>query len=224
LPKILIVEDDQNLSLMLQSALKAEHFVVDLVTTGEEAVERLSFYSYDLAIIDWILPGLSGLDVCRQYREKGGLIPILILTGKSKVREIRAGLDSGSDDYLTKPFDMEELSARVRALLRRPVTLKATVLTVGDLVLDVTAKRATKSGVEVHLTPKEFAVLELLMRHPNQPFSAETLIERIWSSESETSPESIRPFMFRLREKIETGGPPVIETMRGQGYKLVISS
>ena len=206
---------------MLKSALKAERFVVDLVPTGEEALERLASFNYDLAIIDWVLPNLSGLEVCRQYRERGGHIPILFLTAKTKIKEIRAALDSGSDDYLTKPFDMEELTARLRALLRRPYEVKAKILTAGDLSLDVTKRLVTKAGVHVHLTAKELAVLELLMRHPNQPFSAATLIERIWSSETETSPESIRPFMTKLRKKIDTDEPPLIETLRGQGYKLV---
>jgi DNA-binding response OmpR family regulator len=222
MPKILVVEDDEKLSFAVQCFLKSEHHVVDVVATGEEAIERLSFYTYDMAIIYWILPGLSGVEVCRQYRAKGGHIPILILTAKGQIKDKLTGLDSGSDDYLTKPFDLDELSARVRALLRRPGNIKPAILTVGDLSLDPSSLEVVKNGLPVHLPPKEFALLEFFMRHPNEVFTAEALIERIWSSESDASPESIRPYVYRLRSKVETGKqPPYIKTMRGKGYMLV---
>jgi len=218
-PKILLVEDDEKLSFTVQCFLQSEHHVVDVVPTGEEGIERLSSYTYDMAIIDWILPGLNGVEVVRQYRALGGRIPILILTAKGQIKDKLTGLDSGSDDYLTKPFDLDELSARVRALLRRPGHTQPVVLAIGDLSLNPSSLEVTKGGIPIHLPPKEFALLEFFMRHPDEAFTAVALIERIWSSESDASSESIRPYIYRLRSKIAAGKlPPRIKTLRGKGY------
>ncbi len=221
MPKILVVEDEPDFSMLIGEWLKNEHHVVEVVETGEDALDRLKFYKYDIVILDWMLPGISGLDVCKKYRELGGTTPILLLTAKKHVDEKEAGLDAGADDYLTKPFEMKELSARIRALMRRPVALTGSVLQVGELSLEPTTFKVSRSGKEINLLPKEFALLEFLMRHPNQVFSAEALLDRVWSSDSESSPETIRTYIKRLRKKIDQQGQPsMLSTVHGVGYKL----
>jgi DNA-binding response OmpR family regulator len=220
-PKILLVEDEPDFSIIIGEWLRNEHHVVEVVETGEEAVDRLKFYKYDIVILDWMLPGLSGLEVCKNYRAGGGTTPILLLTAKKHVDEKEQGLDAGADDYLTKPFEMKELSARIRALLRRPSAFSGSVLQVGSLSLEPTTFKVTRSGEEIPLLPKEFALLEFMMRHPNQVFSAEALLDRVWSSDSEASPETIRTYIKRLRKKIDLEGQQsILSTVHGVGYKL----
>jgi DNA-binding response OmpR family regulator len=219
--KILLVEDEPDFSILIGEYLKTEHHVVEAVETGEDALDRLRFYKYDVVILDWMLPQLSGLEVCKRYRGTGGTTPILLLTAKKHVDEKEQGLDAGADDYLTKPFEMKELSARIRALLRRPQAFSGSVLQVGNLVLEPNTYRVTRSGDDISLLPKEFALLEFLMRHPNQVFSAEALLDRVWSSDSEASPETIRTYIKRLRKKIDLDGQPsILSTVHGVGYKL----
>lgn len=201
--------------------MRAEHHVVELVENGEEATDRLKFYKYDVVILDWMLPGISGLEVCKRYRATGGTTPILLLTAKKHVDEKEQGLDAGADDYLTKPFEMKELSARIRALLRRPSVMTGSILQVGNLSLEPTTFKVTRNGEEVSLLPKEFALLEFMMRHPNQVFSAEALLDRVWSSDSDASPETIRTYIKRLRKKIDLQGQQsILSTVHGVGYKL----
>ena len=222
--KILLVEDNNTLSMVLSAFLTSEHHVVDSVSSGTEGLDRALHYAYDVLILDWDLPELSGVEICNRYRESGGRGSVLMLTGKSSLKDKEKGLDSGADDYLTKPFAMEELAARVRALLRRSPTYKHSVLTFGDLSLDTTAARLTKNGVEVHLLPKELALLEFFMRHPDQPFTADALVERVWSTTSEMSAEAVRPYINRLRAKVDSADcSSMIKTIRGRGYKLSLS-
>ena len=171
--KILLVEDEVDLSDLVKEWLKTEKHVVELVENGEEAIDRLKFYKYDIVILDWVLPGKSGLQVCQEYRALGGTTPILFLTAKNMINEKEAGLDAGSDDYLTKPFDIKELSARIRALLRRPQVFSGSVVTLGPLELDTSSRKFLFNGQEQQLLPKEFALLEFLMKHPNTVFSSE---------------------------------------------------
>lgn len=217
--KILIVEDDSELADVLNDAFEKQHSV-EIIDDGNEALDRLKLYNYDLLILDWGLPGLiSGIEVCRQYRMRGGKSPVLMLTGKSKIDEKESGLDAGADDYLTKPFDVRELIARVRALLRRPSVYQDDVICAGPLKLDSKNMTVMKDGQKIALLPKEFALLQFLMNHPNQYFTAETLLERLWSSESETSPEIIRIHITRLRKKIDSpDGASLISTKRNAGY------
>jgi len=221
MPKILLVEDEPDFSILIGEWLRAEHHVVELVENGEEATDRLKFYKYDVVILDWMLPGISGLEVCKRYRATGGTTPILLLTAKKHVDEKEQGLDAGADDYLTKPFEMKELSARIRALLRRPSVMTGSILQVGNLSLEPTTFKVTRNGEEVSLLPKEFALLEFMMRHPNQVFSAEALLDRVWSSDSDASPETIRTYIKRLRKKIDLQGQQsILSTVHGVGYKL----
>ncbi|HEY9869618.1 MAG TPA: response regulator transcription factor [Candidatus Obscuribacterales bacterium] len=219
--KILIVEDDKQLCGLLVDWLTGEGHTPDVVYKGTDGAERLRFYKYDLVILDWALPDLAGPDLCRQYRSRGGQTPILMLTGKREVEDKEIGLDAGADDYLTKPFHMKELSARLRALLRRAPAVSATVLTAGDLTLDPKSRKVLLNGQEVSLQPREFALLEFLMRHPNQPFSSEALLDRVWSSESDASPDTVRIHIMRLRNKIDVPGKEsMIRTLHRVGYML----
>ena len=190
--KILLVEDETDFSVLISSLLSSEHHTVETVGRGEEAVELLRSSQFDCLILDWNLPGISGLEVCKTFRQGGGKTPILMLTARSHVDEKSAGLDAGADDYLTKPFELKELSARVRALLRRPTDFSGTNLKVGGLIMDLPNYRVNRGGQVIKLLPKEFALLEFFMRHPNQVFSPETLIDRVWLAGEEASPETIR--------------------------------
>lgn len=220
--KILIVEDDKDTSGMLDDWLSLEHHVVECVYTGTDALDRLSFYFYDIVILDWTLPEMSGLEVLKAYRVKGGETPILMLTGRNTVVEKETGLDSGADDYLTKPFNAKELSARIRALLRRSSTQKrGSTVSINGLEIDPVAHTFKKDGELIELHPKEFALLEFFMRHPDQVFSTEALLDRVWSSDSESSPDTVRVTLQRLRKKIdEPDKPSVIETKHRVGYRL----
>jgi DNA-binding response OmpR family regulator len=219
--KILLVEDDLEVCEVVSDWLVDEHYTIDVVNSGSEAIERLRFDKYDVLIFDWQLPDLTGIEICKRFRSKGGTTPVLMLTGKSEITDKETGLDAGADDYLTKPFHPRELSARVRALLRRSTDLKQNVLSCGEIVLDPQGFKVTKNGAEVALLPKEFALLEFFLRHPNQVFSPEALLDRVWSAESEASPDTIRVHITKLRGKIDTDGQPsIIKTLHRQGYKL----
>jgi DNA-binding response OmpR family regulator len=223
--KLLLAEDDLRLATLIQDWLNAENHTVEHVTDGRAALDLIDSTKFDMFMLDWDMPHVSGIEVCKQYRKTGGTVPILILTGKGAVEEKEQGLDCGADDYLTKPFHLRELSARIRALLRRPEQLTQAQLKVRDLMLDLSARRLIKNGKEVELFPKEFALLEFLMRHPNQVFSLEALQERVWPSDSESSPETIRVHIARLRSKIEADGErPIVKTVHRQGYMLDASA
>lgn len=174
--KILLIEDDAELTLQIRDWLVREHYAVETIATGNDAMHRLKNYHFDLAILDWELPELSGIEILRAFRQAGGSIPVLMLTGKSSMDEKKQGLDTGADDYLTKPFNMKELSARIRALLRRPAVMESEQIRVGGLVLSKTNRRAYFKDEDLDLLPKEYEILELLARHREQSFSAETLL------------------------------------------------
>ena len=219
--KILVVEDDLSVSSGIKKWLQLEEHVVEEVANGHDAAQLLKYYKYDLVILDWNLPDKSGIEICREFRREGGSSPVLILTGKGQVAEKREGLDSGADDYLTKPFDPEELSARVRALLRRPFMLHGGAIRIGDLEIDFAGRIVVKAGERLELSPKEFAILELLAKHPNQVFSGQEIFDRVWESQSDTSPEIVRTFIKKLRRKLgDDGNNSVIGNVHGQGYKL----
>lgn len=221
--KVLLVEDDSVLSEQVESWLTSEHHVVELVVDGQEAIFRLKQYEYDVVVLDWGLPIVSGLEVLKEYRKMGGATPILMLTGKNEIVEKQEGLDSGADDYLTKPFDLREMSARIRALVRRPAKFTGTKLKVADLELDTAAHTATRGGLDLKLLPKEFALLELFMRNPNKVFSSEALLSQVWSSESESTLDSVYTFIKTLRRKVSPNNQSeLIKTVSGVGYKLLI--
>lgn len=222
--KILIVEDDLQLCASYTSWLSVDKHTVEIVNNGADAALRLRTYQYDLVIMDWNLPDITGPEICRQYRDDGGRIPILMLTGKDTIDDKSSGLDAGADDYLTKPFHMKELSARIRALVRRSTPVLHSVLKVQNIELDTQSRRVTKSGTELHLLPREFALLEFLMRHPDQIFSPESLLNSVWSSDSESSISTVYTYIKTLRKKIadEQGNSP-IANVHGVGYRLLQS-
>jgi len=220
--KLLIIEDDVDLAGMVVDWLKFEHYTVELVYSGTEGLDRLQSSAYDAVIIDWDLPGISGVEICRQFRSEGGTTPMIMLTGKDAIAEKEESLDSGIDDYLTKPFNMKELSARLRAVLRRPASMIENVLKVRDIELEPTKYWVKKGGVEIQLLPKEFSLLEFFLRHPNQVFSADALIQRVWVSDSEATGDAIRTCLKRLRKKLDDtdDANPIIQTIHGVGYRL----
>lgn len=219
--KILLVEDDKDLTVIIEDSLTLQKHLVEVVHTGAEGRERLLFFEFDLVILDWQLPGLSGVEICKEYRSRGGTTPIIMLTGKGAIQEKEFGLDAGADDYVTKPFEMRELHARVRALLRRPTGYTDNVLKAGDLMLEPGIFRVTRGETEIRLLPKEFALLEFFMRHKGQSFTAEAVLNRVWPSDSESTPESFRTCLKRLRQKIDVAGQPsVVEHVHGLGYRI----
>ncbi len=219
--KILIVEDDLDLRQIVEDWLKHDHHLIETATKGDEAIELIGIYSYDLIILDWQLPVYDGIQILKKFRQNGGKTPVLMLTGQDLAEQIEQGLDSGADDYLTKPFHMKELSARIRALLRRPVSVTDNVLRAAGIDLNPRTFAVTKCGADIRLLPKEFALLEFLMRHPNQVFSAEALLDRVWHSENDAAPETVRTCIKRLRKKIDgESEESVIQTLHGVGYKL----
>jgi two-component system phosphate regulon response regulator PhoB len=174
-------------------------------------------------ILDWNLPGLSGVEICRRFRAMQGSTPILMLTGKTQPNEIEQGLDAGADDYLKKPFIMSELLARLRALSRRSGTVVSTVLKIRNIELDPVKHRVKKDGREVHLLPKDFSLLEFLMRHPDEIFSPEALLRRVWDLDAEASTESLRTAVRRIRRVIDDSddeSDSLIENVRRVGYRL----
>jgi len=219
--KVLLVEDDHLVAEAVKDCLTLSNHVFDWAKDGQEGIDRLLLYDYDLAILDWNLPRLDGIDVCKRYRARGGTVPVLMLTGRSAEFEKVQGLDSGADDYLTKPFSLAELSARVRALLRRPRTTLSETIEWGSLVIDLRNCRVTRGGAVVELVPKEMALLEFLLRNRNQSFTVTDLLDRVWSSESDSTEDAVRQCITRLRKKIDVDGQPsLITTVRGVGYRI----
>ncbi len=221
--KILLVEDDEDLSAMIVEWLHNERHLVETAYDGNHGMDLLKLSQYDLVVLDWDLPGMHGIDILRQFRANGGNTPIIMLTGKGSISEKEMGLDSGADDYVPKPFSIKELAARIRALLRRPAPTTSNVLKVRDIGLDAAKYRVTKSGTEVHLLPRDFALLEFFMRHPDEVFSADTLLARVWQSDSEASLEALRTAIKRIRKKLDTSEnetESVIENIPRIGYRL----
>jgi DNA-binding response OmpR family regulator len=220
--KILLVEDDMGLSRMVRDWLTFEHHLVETADNGRDGLDKLQFYQYDLVILDWELPEMTGIEICKEFRSRGGTTPVLMLTGKGTIGDKESGYDAGADDYLTKPFHMKELSLRLKALLRRGGTaLQSDKLKFRDLELEPASHRVTREGKDLQLLPKEFALLEFFMRHPNQVFSAEALLSRVWASETDTTVDAVSTCIKRLRKKIDLDGQTsIIKTVHGVGYKL----
>ncbi|MBS1989747.1 MAG: response regulator transcription factor [Cyanobacteria bacterium SZAS LIN-2] len=219
--KILVVEDDKDLAENIEDWLKHESYTVEVAHTAELASELLATFFYDLLVLDWNLPGASGVELVKMYRAGGGLTSVLMITGKETVKDKEIGLDAGADDYLTKPFHLRELSARVRALLRRPRNALATVLSAGDISLDSATRQVKKGEQVIDLMPKEYALLEFFLRHPNQVFDQDAIIDHLWHSEKGVGIETVRTNIMRLRKKIDGDSEDsLIKNLRGQGYKL----
>lgn len=215
--KILIVDDDKGLADLVEQTFTHENYAVEIAYDGREAREKFNIPDLDLIILDWQLPDSSGIGLLQEYRRANGRLPVIMLTGKDAVEDKEVGLDSGADDYLTKPFSAKELSARVRALLRRPADVLSNDLHVGEFLLDRKLQKVRFRSQSVKLLPKEFQLLEFMMRHPDQVFSAEELLNRVWSSESESTLEATKSTIKRLRRKIDPEGE-VIRTVHGVGF------
>lgn len=219
--KILLIDDDKALCQVIEDWLEHRHHSVQLVHDGIDGISFLQYSHYDLVILDINMPGKDGFDLCREYRAGGGQTPILMLTGKDKIRDKEMGFGLGADDYLTKPFHMEELMMRVQALLRRANTLISNTLKAGNITLDPNTFSVWRADEKINLSKIEFALLEFFMRHPKQVFSPELIISRVWPSDAETAPETVRTCLKRLRSKIdEDGKPSLIQNIHGVGYVL----
>lgn len=217
--RLLIVEDNLSLAEWLARLLRRESFVVDTVHDGESVLQGIDVTPYDLAVVDLGLPGVDGIEVVRHLRARGFQAPILILTAEDALNSRVAGLDAGADDYVTKPFEVEELEARLRALLRRRAAPVNRTLDFGPLELDVTGRRFTVSGEALQLSPKEHAILEALLRRPGMTVSKEALLEAAYGFDDAVSPAAIEVVVHRLRRKL--GHAPIgIATVRGFGYIL----
>jgi DNA-binding response OmpR family regulator len=218
--KILVVEDDRKAARLLAKGLEEEGFVVAVAHSGEDGDEMASTNDYDAIVLDWLLPGRDGIAVCRDLRARGIATPILMLTARDALADRVAGLNGGADDYLTKPFAFPELLARLHALLRRSELTRPLVLHVGDLTLDPITHHVARGGAPITLTPKEYAILEMLMRHAGHVVSRARLGEHIWSGEEDVT-NLVDVHMSHLRKKIDSGATvPLIHTVRGRGYRV----
>ena len=222
--KILVVEDEYQLCDDIAEDLELERYTVERCYDGLEAWEKILVESYDLVILDLNLPGMDGLDILKAIRQEKPALRVLILSARSSLPDRVAGLDLGADDYLTKPFELEELEARVRALLRRDFALHSTVISAGALVLDTGKREITADGTMLFLTRKEFEILEYLMLHEQKAVSQEELLEHIWETDSNPFSHSVRMHISSLRKKLrEALGYDPIVTKIGQGYCLEVS-
>jgi two-component system response regulator MprA len=223
-PRVLVVDDDPQLREALSRALELDGYDVTTASNGVKALDAISSERPDVMVLDVMMPYVGGLDVCRTLRDRKDRLPILVLTARDEVGDRVAGLDAGADDYLTKPFALEELRARLRALLRRAAseeTDETEKLTYSDLVLDPLARTVHRGDRPIDLTRTEFALLELLLRNAGRPLQRDVIMDRVWGWESEPTSNSLEVFVGYLRRKTEADGEPrLIHTVRGVGYVL----
>ena len=218
--RILLVEDDRKAARLVTKGLEEAGFLVDVAYSGEEADAMADAIDYAAIVLDWLLPGKDGIAVCRDLRARGAGTPILMLTARHGLDDRVAGLNVGADDYLTKPFAFAELLARVQALLRRSALTRPTVLTVEDLALDPLSHVVTRAGTRIGLTPKEYAILELLMRQPGEVLTRASIGEQLWRDDDDIN-NLVDVHVSHLRKKIDRDPlPPLIHTVWGRGYRL----
>jgi len=218
--RILVIEDEKKIASFIKRGLKEEGHMVDVAYDGEEGYRLSGENDYDLILLDIMLPKRDGISLCRQLRDDGVTTPVLMLTAKDSIQDKVTGLDSGADDYLTKPFAFEELLARIRALVRKR-SQQATKLQAGDLVLDMISHRVTRTGREILLTMKEYALLEYLMRNAGTVVTRTMITEHVWDIDFDTSTNIIDVYINYLRNKIDSGQQKkLIHTVRGRGYLL----
>jgi two-component system OmpR family response regulator len=219
--RVLVVEDDTRMAGLLRRGLMEEGFAADIARSGDDGLWMARATEYDAIVLDVMLPGFNGFDLCRRLRELGTWTPVLMLTARDAVADRVKGLDAGADDYLTKPFSFAELLARLRALVRRPALERPAVLEVGDLRLDPATRRVWRGAAEVELSPKEFALLETFMRRPGHVLSRFDLLEHGWDYEYERRSNVVDVYVRYLREKVDRPfGRTSLETVRGAGYRL----
>ncbi len=220
--RLLVVEDEQRLAAGLRKGLEAEGFAVDVVHNGTDGIWMARENPFDAIILDVMLPGANGYQVCRTLRNDGNWTPILMLTAKDGVWDEVEGLDTGADDYLAKPFAYAVLIARLRALLRRGAAPRPTVLNAGDLRLDPAARRVWFGGNEIALTTREFAILQYFLHHPDEVLSKKNILDHVWDFDFDGDPNIVEVYVRRLRTKLHRPEDrTVIETVRGAGYRLV---
>ena len=219
--KILVVDDDRQITETLKKWLQAEGHVVEVSENGLDALQLMLNFAYELILLDWTLPGLSGMEVCKRYRANGGIVAIIFVTGRSDLDDRELGLDLGGDDYVCKPFELREVSARIRSLLRRPKGLLPQEIAIDDVSLSVQDNVLKVGDVSLKLMPKEAALLEYLMRHPNRLFGSKELLNAVWPSDSETTSVTVRSWMRNLRAKLAGAGKvDFIKTISGLGYVI----
>ncbi len=218
--RLLLVEDDARLADLVVRSLREEGYAVDHAIDGDSAIVQAAVNPYDAIVLDVQLPKRSGIEVCAEIRRRRNRVPILMLTARDAVKDRVAGLDAGADDYLTKPFDLSELHARVRALLRRMPELAPQVITVGDLTVDLAAQRAERGGRVLALTTKEYVLLEYLARNAGRVIGRAELVEHVWDENHDPFTNALEVYVNRLRKKLDDGGAPLIHTRRGAGYVL----
>lgn len=223
--RLLLVEDDARIARFVAKGLREQAYAVDLVSTGEEALYQAAINTYDIVILDVMIPGRDGFEVCRELRKSGQRIPILMLTARDAVEDRIKGLDHGADDYLTKPFEFRELLARLRALLRRSGELRPPQVVVGDLVLDTAAQSASRGGRAISLTTKEYALLEFLACNKGRVLGRAEIAEHVWDETFDPFSNLIEVYVNRVRRKIDAGADrPLLHTRRGAGYFLANSA
>jgi two-component system OmpR family response regulator len=219
--RVLVVEDEVRLALLLKRGLEEEGYAVDTSGDGAEALWHATETEYDAIVLDIMLPSMDGLEVTRRLRAQSRWTPVLLLTARDAIDDRVVGLDAGADDYLVKPFSFAELAARVRALVRRGRVERPTVLEAGDLRLDPARRRAWRAEVELDLSPKEFALLELLLRHPGEVLTRTRILEHVWDFAYDPSSNVVDQYIGYLRRKIDRPfGRDDLETVRGAGYRL----
>jgi two-component system OmpR family response regulator len=219
--RILVVEDEEKMAGLIRRGLREEGMAVDVAGRGEDALWMAGSTEFDAIVLDLMLPGIDGLETCRRLRDDGVWAPVLILTARDAVSDRVAGLDHGADDYLVKPFSFAELLARLRALVRRGAGERPAVLEVGDLRLDPATHRVSRDGTEISLSAKEFALLEVFMRHPGEAISRFQLLEHAWDYDYENRSNVVDVYVRYLRKKVDRPfGTDSIETVRGVGYRL----
>jgi DNA-binding response OmpR family regulator len=219
--RILVVEDEQKIATFIQRGLKECGFVVDIVHRGDTALEIIEGNHFDAIVLDIMLPGRDGLSVLRSIRQRSNAVPVILLTARGEIAEKVEGLDLGADDYLAKPFSIDELAARVRALLRRNSGEKLVCYRVDDLTLDLATRIVRRGGRRTDLTTREFSLLECLMRAPGRVFTRTQLCERVWEYHFDPESNLVDVYIQRLRRKIDDGEPAkLIQTVRGAGYRI----
>ena len=218
--KMLLAETQEDLATAMRDFFSVDNYTVQMEAGGLRILECLREDNFDIIILEIALAGMNGIDVVRGYRAAGGSTPILLLAGKYSSEELKEGLDAGADAYLVKPFRLSDMAAQVRALLRRPAMRSERVLTTGLIALDTAAGTVTRDDISVHLHPMEYKLLQFLLRHPNQVFSAHALFERVWQKDAGLTEDTVRTHVRTLRQKVDSAGSAsVITTVRGLGYK-----